>query len=429
MSKCVYREAEDHNVDPYNTNFRIARSSTEVWRNEEKDTFSLLRSSFVHKTQPSGKISKYWRRESAFTLRRTNSGYLVSTNFEPRKKSFASERIIPEALPSHHEYKFMMMRKSPEFRAWLKEFDSYDRPLFEHYAIKETAIGDMRKSPLFPAMYRNETVRGFVADSFGKTRVRKDLVREAAKANIFALEPLWAVRGIVPVDWMVDALKEHNFNQKGYDDYRLRTFRNLMGHVRPATQKQMMKDVIHSGYESARLLRDIGAYMARIDEVPEDVLNSTEVVSLKNAHDKLAWYFRRKKMHQNVYKGEIEGFKEQVHEQVIGDMKIVVATHSDQVYDWGDRMSNCISSYAYQIPHANVILAAVFSGSKLVANLELNMQKDTWKLNQLLGRFNEHLEDDIRNPLEKFFEEKGVDVSNYWGKPQEATQAQPALVF
>lgn len=88
----------------------------------------------------------------------------------------------------------------------------------------------------------------------------------------------------------------------------------------------------------------------------------------------------------------------QKHEPLVTESgyTITQAVTVGEVYDWGNYMHNCISGYARSALSEECILFAVVEGEEIIANGEVGRDGG---LRQLLARFNERLEDTVKEDI------------------------------
>jgi hypothetical protein len=95
---------------------------------------------------------------------------------------------------------------------------------------------------------------------------------------------------------------------------------------------------------------------------------------------------------------------------------------------WSDEMGNCIRSYSHRQAQGTAVYLGIYKDDKLIANAEIDLAGRK-KLTQLLGKYNNHLEEVTRDVLESALVPLGVDVREYWGKPRSFSIAQPDFEF
>jgi len=135
------------------------------------------------------------------------------------------------------------------------------------------------------------------------------------------------------------------------------------------------------------------------------------VRSYEQWHDELAGGWRRRpiQLDQEIPQTKLA---ERLHGLQIGDMTVSTAQTTDEMSAWGQVMHNCIGSYGMTAVSGQGVYAAVHRADTMVANLEVR----AGRLVQLLGRFNQRLDDDTRAAIEDGLESAGVDASGgYWG--------------
>lgn len=407
MGTLVYTTTEDYK---YAGEYGPQKSSIGVWKNEKTDTYVLVRKSLIHRPRKSGAVSKFWKRENVQIFKKTKSGYCITLAPQPRGGFYSGRVLREEGLPQE-------LRQTPGFDQWFKGCDITSTPLGNHFfSGVDTRFGTriLGSSPLFPHLYRNDTMAEFVADAFGKTRIRKDLVKAVAKSSFPSVESMWVARGIVPVDWIVDALRNSDDKLYNRPTVDLKAARWILGSVRPQAQKNILMELLedeHGGH-----LRDIGFVNRRFHEIPPEVLYNRNVRNIKEVHDAVHDHLRRTRRRGQDISFELTGFKKELHEKPIGKMTFVVASNSKMLIEWGETMSNCIGSYCYVLGSDNTILAGIYEAGVLIANSELRKTGKEWSVVQLLGKYNRSLPDNQKKQIEKFYKDNNISVKDYWGK-------------
>jgi hypothetical protein len=270
--------------------------------------------------------------------------------------------------------------------------------------------------PLGSAL-RQATGRAFVESAFGKTRYRKDLMKAIAES--YWLEPVAMAhdfRGLVPVDWLVDFIREapkHPFDlpyhQHEATDLRhiarltdQRSVRRLMsGLLAPGNTKMLVQDAIRS----MKSIKDRGAEAQPLGRVD----------SWRQVHDDLALQARRavnpnKPIPQNhkIVKA-LDGLILE-HEQA-GTFKIEHAKTTDDMENWGAMMGHCIGSYTNYAVAEHGFFFAIYRQGELYANLEMSNQGS---IRQLYGRFNQRVAESkwLEGEIRKVVPEKHPHITN-----------------
>lgn len=408
MGTLVFSEDTDLK---YKDIFGVQKRSTGIWWNEEKDSFSVITKDFVHRPRKSGAVSKYWQVADTSIYKKTKSGYCLC--YHPVKGRMFSDRILSiDMIPS-------VLREAPGFEQWFKPCDIENTPLGSHFASRgsEDLRYQFRQSPITPYLYTSNTMPEFVAATFGKTRIRKDLVKAVAQSSFSSVECMWAARGIVPVDWIVTALREEGNLIAVQSKLALKGARWVLPRVRPQVQKTILSEMLRSDLAHRGYLRDIRWVVERDGyDIPPDLLMGRNIRNIRDAHDALIAFRRARKEFNTNVSVELTGFKKEMNDQQIGDMTFVIANTSQMLRDWGNIMSNCIGSYDAYLRSNDAILGGIYEGDTLIANTELQRSGGKWRVIQLLGKYNRPVADNHKKQVEKFFTDNNVDVSQYWGK-------------
>lgn len=312
-------------------------------------------------------------------------------------------------------------------------------PISEMYSI---AYYEYMPKELIPFM-REQDFADFVARTFGKKQMRKDLIKSAAKVRPDVLAVAREFRGIVPVDWIVNFLRlneeEHNNTHarlphavslrgdlRGMDP---RSYRALLNTKMERMDWWNIRSVAEAKQSQYRQVQPMGGERIR---------------TWAEYHDKALPPYR---LARGVYENERVGAGRRMVDSYVptppkneviplvemaktvngpvGDMVIKCAEDTDTMRAWSTEMRNCISGYTYQAISGQGIYAGIYRGEKLIANFEL--KKSTvrgqggdntymWQLSQLLGKGNSSLPPETLAQIEGALRAAGVNVpTTYWG--------------
>jgi len=103
----------------------------------------------------------------------------------------------------------------------------------------------------------------------------------------------------------------------------------------------------------------------------------------------------------------LDSFKGDVGSNII----CVPPKSEDDMLLWGQETHTCIASYTERVMTGKLICLSFVQHGQIVALAEISK---SMHLSQLLGKYNQVLEDDIRSLIVSYLEGKGVDVSGNW---------------
>lgn len=257
---------------------------------------------------------------------------------------------------------------------------------------------------------RENTIQDFVRVAFGKKRYRKDLVKACANSNLIAISFAREYRQYVPVDWLIDILN----TPRGQ-------FRELLPN--PYT-KEVLKDVpIHR--RRAFMLDSLSMSWWYIKDISDMITgyNLGHVISVSknftDLHDRLASEVRKLKTENREI--IVSGYAEKFHNTVTASgLRILAPEETETIHTWGDRMHNCIGSYAARAVNGKVFIGGVYSDNGLIGNFEIS---ENGKLRQLLGKYNEELTQDLQTDILDtlvnveaiHIDKKTKDIGQVWG--------------
>lgn len=275
---------------------------------------------------------------------------------------------------------------------------------------------------------REDNFKDFVTSAFGKTRVRKDLVKAAAGSSLETLCLVHAMRYNVPVDWLVAFFRNHprgGPRPRGISNTLDREWANAFAQLSDRTKRNILTRPWTDGDwdhlpDIARMNTD------RYGRIP--IPQGRNFASITEIHDAMTPNRHRPANRPYIIEPakngpiELTDLAKKMHEHQIGHMTIKMAEETETMSQWSEEMNNCIQSYRSNAVNQTGLYGGVYKEDKLVANFEIRNNE----LKQLLGKYNKNLDDDVRLPLETYFELEGVDTSSYWGKP--TPEARPGVL-
>lgn len=257
------------------------------------------------------------------------------------------------------------------------------------------------------------TARDIAVALFGRSRVTKALVKAVANPDLpySRLELAFAMRGLVPADWLVDYLRSHQ--QPPYSISRLRPVLRLLGPT-------VLRRLLHNSYGNQREMADTIRMVRDGNHLRIPAERYRNIRSLTDLHDVLAGGIAR----------AVERWKVPAElvplEGPVGDLHLRLLRTSENLLNVGTALNNCIGSYSWQAKSGASVLA-VLEDSDGVPSAALELARATqqpgqtpcWTLQQLLGRFNNELPAPVRTQVVDHLRTASaghVQVpSNYWG--------------
>lgn len=232
------------------------------------------------------------------------------------------------------------------------------------------------------------TARDVATSLFGRTRVNRALVKAVADPELTCgqLELVWALRGLVPTDWLVERLRTRAPVDSGAS--RLRPVLRLL----PATVRR-------------RLLRQ-NTYAVR-----DMVMMVAEGNHRRLTNAVLARVRSWTDLHDALSKGVVESRSRwsvpvplRALEGGTGTCTLRFLRKHAALVETGALLDNCIGSYASQAERGRSVLAAVEGpDGALLGAVELQRvsgdPSPSWRLAQLLGRFNRRLDKAVHDEI------------------------------
>jgi hypothetical protein len=267
-------------------------------------------------------------------------------------------------------------------------------------------------SPGVPNLLRNETVTGLSRQILGK-HFQKGVPRALAgmqpsrygsahAKRTLALQIVMTFQGIVPTDWIVSILEAQIDTVRDIDSlFRTRDgLRELRRFLRTGTETQLRRLTRNPDEEFTMLFRDSFRNMETLQDVG--------FRDLRDLHDTVApRIFRR------IETADREIVLKEQAEKFLGEdngFSIIAPKSTKELFDWSNRMHNCISGYGHQAADGSTLLFAVMKGEDMVSNIEL---APDGSVRQLLGKHNasvdRELSDAVKNRIRSVWPKANVD--------------------
>lgn len=443
----------DNPTDPLNVGTyappTLVRTKTSIFVNE--DTIRLtVNHYFADRNRHSGKVYYYWKRSISETFFKTKDGRLLVTRRQYKQsradRGSTATVPIPQTYFTHHTYLGSRYRGTfvPVTNVYLQVSDHQE---FFNEAF-EKLFGTRDTQPL-AHLYGQDHIlstfrdpRTLTAYLFGKSRVRKDLVKAVASTDISGINHLTFAalfRDLVPVDWLVYFLQRNVITEAD----AMRAFRMFGPHEwlpNSRAGRKLRKAILSIDPKNyRRILRSEFAVTNQIladtfllcDHTRPDLADTWprhatgRIRSVNELHDAMVdvtnmRVARGDHVHDNVLPARYESIETKnrkdklwlsLKDSTIGKYQVILPSKSEDLEDWGNYMHNCIGSYRRYINDSDRVLGAIKDDERIVACFEVL----DGRLNQLLGRFNQTLPDEQRLLFHEAFKSRGVDVSYYTG--------------
>lgn len=291
-------------------------------------------------------------------------------------------------------------------------------PLAPHYDLNQPPVATG-----FSASLKEADLRSQVVKLFGKTRVRRDLMRAVGGSHPNAIMLAREFRGLVPIDWIVDFLMRHPRNPgnpRNHGQVFMGNIRPMLYRIDPRSYRSLLRATMTN--DSWYSINDVGnQFSPSRNRRPPFNRPPVEIggrhTTWESVHNTLFGNYNRMYRERTpIAPQPIPATPLSERLSQIGG--VVIPEITTTLQEWGDEMSNCIGSYAYSVTSAKRSreLGGIYDGDKLIANFEI----DNGSLRQLLGRFNKPLPVGVRLAIELEFIDAGVSVPpEYWGSRAE----------
>lgn len=333
---------------------------------------------------------------------------------ELRNGKFITRSKIDKQWSSHLGY--WQLDRDTE---WTQRFEWLFRKPFSFYTIHPLAPHyDINNAPMatgFAPSLKEQDLRAQVAHLFGKTRVRRDLMRAVGQSYPNAIMLAREFRGLVPIDWIVKFLMD---NPRDLRSNRLQPYKGGFRRHLYGMQPRVYRYLLRSGFQDHDMwfgLNDV--LMMRLGagyEIPTDGFRTFSELHDTFFAQARAYHLRNPTpITQQTVVPPTELWTA-LHNSRVGNYKFVMPEESTMLQLWGQQMRNCIGGYAHTLVNEKRRreLGGIYEGDKLVANFEIY----DGRLQQLLGKCNQALPVGVRRTLEKHFKSHNIVVTQeYWG--------------
>jgi hypothetical protein len=376
-----------------------------------------------------------------------------------RTRTFISDGADTWRALSNSE--FYRLTGNQPFHYFARHIFDSDFSIGEVYPITKNweEIQGFNQVPFGMPELKESDPRVFIERLFGKKNYRKDLAKavlEVDPRNLWMVNLCTTFKPYVPIDWIIRFLRENGKQRfRGHEaiDNRFngRAFRHLLPKFDRPSYRHLMFHVMED-----REYRELGDVMQRgLRFGAQDLGNFGTVRSFHDIHEAI-WAPRNPRINNNqvipavidrpalrnrygFYTQEVDKTKEipllpQAEKLAESPMVVLPKTVQD-LYDWSDEFGNCISSYHTDVTKkvGSTILGKIVWEGKSIACFEIRKDEASfavqnidpltadyrWTLKQLLGKYNQHLPQDIRSMIEHMMREKDITVpDNYWGSAE-----------
>lgn len=206
-----------------------------------------------------------------------------------------------------------------------------------------------------------------------------------------------ALKGLLPLEFVVKFLSEVSNRINAIDYKNLRKLIKAYGRERREIllNNLMMDTNIFILEDLIRIHKDYPGIV-----LPEKPKNFLEL------HDYLASEQRKLATIDRAipYKREFEA----INRAKVDDLEIVLPKSTHELVNWGQRMSNCLGSYANLAVKREVVLFAAMKGEEMAYNVSIRGKK----LEQFYGPYNRAPDENDKKKVVDFLTEKGILTKN-----------------
>lgn len=302
-------------------------------------------------------------------------------------------------------------------------------PAFKYYDLEYVLKNRME---VLPSALRYDTsdTRDFIKNALGSSFVRKDVIRTVGSAQSFK-ELLYfdnckyVSASVIPVDWKVSLWEKNSGGGTSYAMISLFKQRlivkslqalNVLLRYLPESKRKrlwfernkpwlwkILVDTLHMFEEALDLLADEKTTI-------DDYIDFSTIQKWEDLHDRLSVVTKNltfQKKNKALMKGfKLTDFEKSLNHTVFtyeNDLYEVVAPENPKMlFDWGNKMSNCVGSYAIQVfSHQTMVLGLTKHG-QIIVNVEI--QDDT--IQQFYGKYNSKMNSSLERAFISHVEKK-----------------------
>lgn len=260
----------------------------------------------------------------------------------------------------------------------------------------------LNSSPSHGLNIRSTTAMEFAIKTFGKSNYRKDLVKATSNAELELIYYARHFRNLVPVDWIVNFLKETTLareitdqrdKQKHLVELKSSDLRSFLQDVPQNILKRLLTAqtiAMAPQYWGMEIGDTINSYRIIIENGNSVDFSAVKKVNTwKELHDYFAAEVKKMKTKNRLIpptplSKKIVDMPEQEN------FKIVLPKDTHTLLTWGSTMNHCIGSYASNAVTGSDVFIGILKDGKMVGNAQI--QAKTGSLIQIFGKHNQYLE-------------------------------------
>jgi hypothetical protein len=270
------------------------------------------------------------------------------------------------------------------------------------YSQRHQNMRSLSSSSLGELSLRSSTSMEFTLKTFGKLNYRKDLVKAMSNAELGMIYYARHFRNLVPIDWIVNFLKETTLAREITD---LRDIQKHLTSLKSSDLRGFLQDVPQSILK--RLLTVQTIMMApqfwgmqiqdtiqsyRVIVQNGDIVNFSAIKKVntwKELHDYFENEVKKLKTKNRLIPLSPLGKKlAELPEQE--NFKIILPKDTHTLIDWGSAMNHCIGSYANNAVSGSDVFIGIIKDDKMIGNAQI--QSKTGNLVQIFGKHNQYIE-------------------------------------
>jgi hypothetical protein len=402
-SQVEQAEQQQYWSDPYNPGRKalVARSRALFLR--ENNITIVSSEKYSGKNRHSGNQWWRWQNVASRGFRINHKGTII-----PYSISYDKNNIYSMINRGSDPFSDLHVRAGFDveyaFKLRAREYFGIDSlksvyPMAEVYHLEE--YNSIPKGML--QNFRQTNAKDYVTSIFGKDRYRRDLLKAACSTTPEIVAIAKEFRGLVPIDWIINFMRNHSKeNAFPVNGFSVKGLRNVLTQLDPRSYRYLLNDTED-----------------RLDRWAADIARRRRVngpiraTSFHNLHDELYPTYGGYEYVQSNEAIKLIGAAKELDGLVIDDLTFHPARETNDMVKWSSEMSNCISGYTSEAINGRGVYAAVERDGKVIANIEIVNNR----LKQLLGKYNQSLDDTTKIKIVNALNDKGVEtVGDWWGK-------------
>ncbi|MCG7308049.1 MULTISPECIES: hypothetical protein [Brachybacterium] len=244
----------------------------------------------------SGKGYSYWSPNYTVSWKRTRDGLVLRTVFEHRKHQYFTSHVFAGSEEERRDH-----FAGPARIHARQAFDGVVGSLpviAERFPLGEQIAARLGRDtfepegaapwPVVHTLLDAEDFAQVARQMYGAKSYRKPLGRAVEHSELSVHPVLMPFRGLVPIDWIIDAYRAEPEIRLGYyfTSVHMRTWRLLIRAVGEADRRRFLREIAGGGDAVSGMIYDCARYGANLDvSAVKTALEGREIGRIRSLHD------------------------------------------------------------------------------------------------------------------------------------------------